>query len=313
MNCNPDYTIFYKEVFDPKSLGKLPSYDLFLSAYDDSERTGQIFLKIKASEKLWFSFPHYGSLKNKTDKFYESASFSESDYFVNFLTYFDQMEFDKKRICIDITGFIRPHLIYLLRFLSSKRISSVDFLYTEPMRYQKSEHTKFSGFVDIVRDVDGCSSVNNNPNMENDLLIVATGYDDDLIEKISQNKKHCRNRYYILGFPSLQPDMYQESILKIENAKDSIGEPRKQRFAPACDPFVTAQVVSEIVAENPNATNIFLSPLSTKPQTLGIGLFYVDNYAHLPLSIVFPCSNNHASNYTEGIKRTWKYTFEFSC
>ena len=179
------------------------------------------------------------------------------------------------------------------------------------MQYKDADETKFSGYIDGIQDVEGCSSINNNPNADNDLLIICAGYDDDLIAKIAQNKGHCQKKYYILGFPSLQPDMYQESILKMENAKQSTGEFKKIKFAPAFDPFVTAQIINEIVDENPSSTNIYLSPLSTKPQTVGMALFYITNYEKLPISIIFPYSKTYTSKHAEGIKRTWRYTVEF--
>lgn len=217
----------------------------------------------------------------------------------------------QKKICIDITGFIRPHLIYLLKLFSHLGVSKVDLLYTEPIHYKEADDTKFSGYIDGIQDVEGCSSINNNPNTDNDLLIICAGYDDDLIAKIAHNKGNCKKKYYILGFPSLQPDMYQESILKMENAKQSTGEFKKIKFAPAFDPFVTAQIINEIIEENPNSTNIYLSPLSTKPQTVGMALFYIKNHEEFPISIVFPYSKTYTSKHAEGIKRTWKYTVEF--
>jgi hypothetical protein len=69
------------------------------------------------------------------------------------------------------------------------------------------------------------------------LLIICAGYDDDLIAEIAQNKGHCQKKYYILGFPSLQPDFYQESILKMENAKQSTDEFKKNKICAGIRPF----------------------------------------------------------------------------
>ena len=104
--------------------------------------------------------------------------------------------------------------------------------------------------------------------------------------------------------------MYQESILKMHQAKDSIGQ-REDRYAPAFDPFVTAQIINDIVEENPNHSNIYLSPLSTKPQALGIALYYLWNFESKPINIIFPYSNTYHPKTATGIKKTWKYTFEF--
>lgn len=309
-----NYTIFYKDSYDYGDLTNLSDYDIFLSAYDNCNRTKDIFNKVKANQKRWFIFPQYSGIKAAelpVENVYKNQSLTESEYFKDFILEFKDYNYKDKSLCIDITGFIRPHLIYLLKLLSHLGSLQVDLLYTEPIRYKDADETKFSGYINEIQNIEGCSSINNNPNTDNDLLIICAGYDDDLIAKIAQNKGHCQKKYYILGFPSLQPDFYQESILKMENAKQSIGEFKKIKFAPAFDPFVTAQIINEIIEENPNATNIYLSPLSTKPQTIGIALFYITNYKNLPISIVFPYSNTYTSKYAEGIKRTWKYTFEF--
>lgn len=307
-----DYTIFYKDSYDNGDLTNSPAYDIFLSAFDNCNRTKEIFNKVKSTQKKWFIFPQYRGIDDlPTENVYNNQSLAESGYFEQFIQEFGDNNYQTKRICIDITGFIRPHLIYLLKFLSCSGVSQVDLLYTEPNQYKNADETKFSGYIDGIQDVEGCSSINNNPNTDNDLLIICAGYDDDLIAKIAQNKGHCQKKYYILGFPSLQPDMYQESILKMENAKQSTGEFKKIKFAPAFDPFVTMQIINEIIEENPNSTNIYLSPLSTKPQTVGVALFYIANYEKLPVSVVFPYSKTYTSKHAEGIKRTWKYTVEF--
>ncbi len=307
-----DYTIFYKKALEESQIEKIPQYDIFLSAFDDCNRTKVIFEKISALRKQWFIFPQYRDIKEfpQTDA-YKNNSLSESEYFSDFMSDFLEQNNYEKSLCIDITGFIRPHLIFLLKFLSCSGSKKVDLLYSEPVLYKNADETKFSGFIDEIKDIEGCSAVTKNKNDSDDLLIICAGYDDNLMARIAQDKNNCKKKYYIQGFPSLQPDMYQESVLKMENAKESIGESKEIRFAPAFDPFVTAQVINDIIEENPKATNIFLSPLSTKPQTVGMALFYIINYEKLPLSITFPYSNKYTSKHAEGIKRTWMYTLEF--
>lgn len=309
-----DYTIFYKDSYINGDLIDFPRYDIFLSAFDNCNRTKEIFNRVKSIQKRWFIFPQYKGIKNEElpiENVYNNNCLSESEYFESFIQEFIDNDYKTKSICIDITGFIRPHLIYLMKLLSHLDVHQVELLYTEPIHYKEADETKFSGYIDGIQNVEGCSSINNNPDTDNDLLIICAGYDDDLIAKIAQNKGHCQKKYYILGFPSLQPDMYQESILKMENAKQSTGEFKKIKFAPAFDPFVTAQIINEIIEENPNSTNIYLSPLSTKPQTIGMALFYIMNFDKLPISIVFPYSKTYSSKHAEGIKRTWKYIIEF--
>jgi len=238
---------------------------------------------------------------------YNCKSFREDECFIKL---FKSIEIkNNSKVCIDITGFIRPHLIFFTKYLHRIGIKKIDFLYSEPQHYRNAEDTTFSGFIDEVKLIEGCGSATNLPNTDNDLLIISAGYDDKLIAKVSQYKSKIKKKYYLLGFPSLQPDMYQESILKIYQAKESIGK-RIDKYAPAFDPFVTAQVISDIVEENSNHSNIYLSPLSTKPQTLGIAFYYLWNFEKEPLNIIFPYSNTYFPKTATGIKKTWKYTFE---
>jgi hypothetical protein len=301
-----DYTIFYKTSYDNGNIECEDAYDFFFSAYDGCERTSLIFKKIKSNYKLWIDFPHYKNNITGED-IYNCISFSEDECFIDL---FSKIKIDStSKICIDITGFIRPHLIFFITYLYRLGIKKIDFLYSEPKHYKNAEDTTFSGFVDEVKLIEGCGSKIYSPKTQNDILIISAGYDDNLIARVSNYKSKIKKKYYILGFPSLQPDMYQESILKIYRAKDSIG-PRIDKYAPAFDPFVTAQVISEIIDENSDHSNIYLSPLSTKPQTLGIVFYYLWNFDKKPINIIFPYSNTYNSKTASGIKKTWKYTFE---
>jgi hypothetical protein len=305
-----DYTIFYKSSFKDGEVNLGEDYDLFFSGYDNCDRTKAIFGKINSTKKIWFNFPHYQLTEIQPDclcDIFTNDSFKEDDFFID---YFSKNALDfSSRICIDITGFIRPHLIYFIKYLYLMGVKKMDFLYTEPHYYKNAEETTFSGFIDDVKLIEGCSSELVNPKTEEDILIITAGYDDKLIAKVSQSKSKIKNKYYILGFPSLQPDMYQESILKLYYAKESIGNINK-KFAPAFDPFVTAQTIQDIINENPNSSNIYLSPLSTKPQTLGIALYYLWNFTKKPINIIFPYSKHYLPKTAIGIKKTWKYTFE---
>jgi hypothetical protein len=302
-----DFTIFYKTSYDKGKIDCGLGYDFFFSAYDDCERTISIFSNIKSDIKIWIDFPHYRNTIGVATDVYKCESYNED---ICFIDLFRKIKINSNsKICVDITGFIRPHLIFFIKYLQRLGVKKIDFLYSEPKHYINAEETSFSGFIYDVKTIEGCGSEFNLPDTANDLLIITAGYDDKLISKVTEYKSKIKKKYLILGLPSLQPDMYQENILKIYLAKESIGQ-RFEKFAPACDPFVTAQVINDIIDENPTHSNVYLSPLSTKPQTLGIALYYLWNYDKKPINIIFPYSNRYFSKTATGIKKTWKYTFE---
>src|SRR5262249_4609065 len=152
--------------------------------------------------------------------------------------------------------------------------------YTEPQRYAAKEKTQFSGGGITVRQVYGFEGINF-PDHTADLLIIGSGYDHRLIKAIAEHKDKADNEQ-IFGLPSLQADMYQENVLNAFRASDAIGfsevMDKQEFFAPANDPFVTANVLSEIVFRRRRfkpITNLYISPLATKSQALGFALFYI--------------------------------------
>ncbi len=306
-----DFTKFYKSSFNPDEEFDCPEYDLFISAYDECDRTRIPYDKVKAKRKLWMLFPQYNYKGNPpAEDYYTNSSVRESDFFKGFYELFDTVKLREMIICIDSTGFLRPHLLFLMAYFNRIGLKQIDVLYTEPGRYSKADETAFSINIDSVRTVDGCSNTPVTDEEMNDVLIVCSGYDEKLFSAVASYKSNCRHKYHIVGFPSLQLDMYQESMLRFYKIKESIGSSERM-FAPAFDPFVTAQTIDDILKEIPKVSNIYLSPLSTKPQTIGMMLFYLYYKKLKPVSILFPFSIEYTSGHTEGVKRTWRYTIEF--
>ncbi len=305
-----DYTIFYKNEIEEKALAEF-NFDLFISAYDNTDRVARVYKSVSATEKHWLIFPQYKIKQSDypQGKYFDYALANEDDYIIRYL---EEINIQPKNlnIGIDITGFIRPHLIFMLRILSNMGVKKMHAFYTEPIRYKKSEETLFSGFVDEVKLIPGCGSTEFNSDTQNDLLILAVGYDDKLIVKVAQDKRHCKRKYQIFGFPSLQPDMYQESRLKANNAAESLGKDVVTKFAPAVDPFVTAQLLKEIIDSNTHSKNIYLSPLSTKPQVLGFIIYYLWEGTNKRVNLLYPYSGNYATKTASGIKNTWHYVVE---
>jgi hypothetical protein len=306
-----DFTIFYKKSCTSDEFRCEEQYDFFFAADDGSLRTKGIIDKINAKEKYWITFPHYDLQQLQTEpsevKFYSSDNKREDDFFENLWKNLADSITSSTKICIDMTGFIKPHLFFLIRYFERRGIKSFDCLYSEPQNYREAEETRFTREIDEeVRPIESFTSSQPTSSTENDLLIICGGYDADSMTKIFIKKGKIPHVEYILGLPSLQADMYQESALRAWE----VVELRKvnPKFASAFDPFVTAEVIKEIVQSH-TPSNIYLCPLSTKPQALGMVLYYLWNQ-NASVTILFPFSSSYASNTAEGIKRIWKYTIE---
>lgn len=313
-----NYTYFYKYCYyKPDDLTSAGHYDVLISAYCHDVRVEVPWSQIDADRKIWIVDPSNSNLIFKP---------SGEDYVVNDVTdlsgvleFVGVVGLDKNaRICIDSTGFIIPILYVLLRSLQKYGILNFDVIYSEPQKYIMAENTSFSDFYFDTKQVLGYGGMHSSE-MNNDILIVASGYDDQRISDIANFKKSVKRKIQILGFPPLQADMFQENIVKAYNAESALGSQCFDKmedniFAPAYDPFVTAQNIKEYLVEKQQKTlftNIYFSPLSSKPLALGIALFYIwEQGHHQAMSIIYPQCKNYITENSEGIGCIWRYEFQ---
>lgn len=312
-----DYTILYKDEL-PVSDDWPPQvrWDIFVSAFTAAERVRRVFEKASAASKHWLVFPEYGFAPAEHPKnAFAPDSRDEAEYIRSF---WDSSvgAVDGKAICIDTTGFIRPYLVFLLRWLAEQGVRRFDALYTEPVIYSKREQTRFSDEAVVeVRQIAGFEGVHN-PDTSNDYLIIGAGYDHQLIAQVAENKEFSK-KIQIFGLPSLRADMYQENVLRAYRAEEAVGrhtaDESSSYFAPANDPFETANTLREIVKRIDSRkaiTNLYLSPLATKPQVLGFALYYLTERRNTATSLIFPFCESYDQETSTGVSRVWKYTVE---
>ncbi|MFQ3247371.1 MAG: hypothetical protein ACI9SP_004026 [Arenicella sp.] len=315
-----DYTIFYKEELVEADISK-QGWDVFISAYNISDRVGNVFRAVSANNKYWLIQKDYdfeeAELPNDGIRIYPDT-YSEAKFAKEVVSEINIDQLKGKSICIDITGFIKPYMMSLLYLLRNKGCLKIDVLYSEPGAYVAKEKTKFSGTkISEIKQVAGFKGQHTS-DTSNDYLIVGSGYDDNLISHVAENKANT-TKVQMFGFPSLRPDMYQENILRAQQASetvdgDNLRNTKKIILAPANDPFVTASELSSFYnkeSKNKRITNLYLSPLATKPQALGFTLFYLTECKNKAVSMIYPFSYSHSKETSEGLSRIWKYSLEF--
>jgi hypothetical protein len=309
-----DYTILYRRQISAEDIAReSQGWSLFLSAYNDSERVQSVFDAVDC-EKHWLLHPEYrySEAERPQGSVFAPSSLNEAEFWAQ---YVDEArpDFSMGDICVDLTGFMRPHLMLLVHLVFASGARRFTALYTDPVRYEKQENTEFTkGPVVEVRQVAGFEGVHD-PDTTNDLLVVGPGYDDELIRRVADAKANAR-KVQVFGLPSLQAEMYQENVLNAAKAAESIGgSDGKLYFAPANDPFATARALQSIVdkeRKRRGITNLYLTSLSTKPQALGFALYAVTEQSSSATSLLFPFAESYARETTVGVKRTWHYTIE---
>lgn len=307
-----------KYLIDAKSpLAETHSWDIFISAYNDSSRVQEIFKKVIATEKHWIILPEYcySPIEIPTAPFvWIATEKNEADQIINTIGQIIDLAKPDSRICIDMTGFMRPQILFILKYLKARSFNEFDMLYTEPSQYSRKEDTPFSlDDVNEVRQVSGYEGLHSH-DMSQDLIIIGTGYDHELISRVILEKEGSR-LVQLHSLPSLSADMYQESLIRLDRASvPSHPSDDQVFFSSANDPYLTATALSRAynrLKSMRQITNLYLSPLATKPQALGFGLFYIAELENTPASVIFPYSSKYSRQTSKGVGRTWVYPIFF--
>lgn len=311
-----DYSIFYRDSY--QNPHDLPHYDIFISAYNSSERVQNIYDSIKANRKIWLIHPEYlyTDLEIPSGNDIVTPTIEEKDEVSQVNKLIDSLgDIENLNICIDITGFMRHVLIFLVVKFKHLNINSFSAIYSEPDSYSKDEQTEFSTTTsELVKTISGISA-----DVESDFqnhLIINVGYDHKIINQVTS---HLDNAivHPLFSFPSLSADMYQQSASRAAlsgevTKKDEWISNRK--FSPANNPFATAQVISDLITEldveNSKKNNFYLSPLSTKAQALGFAVYWALEGHTRDISILLPECLTYSRETSKGLKRLWLYTVE---
>lgn len=290
-----------------------PAWDLFISAYNDSERVRSVFDRVPAIERRWWVMPEYRYRRDElTDQLLVGmlTDGDEADVVKAGLASagFDQSR--HRRLLLDITGMMRPHILFLMAHLADIGVEHFDLLYTEPEQYARKADTVFSIGEDVrVVTVNGYVGAHDT-DTSGDVLLVGIGYDHHLISHALQAKEGARV-VQLHSFPSLSADMYHESLLRFDKVQSE--QPRSGDeiyYSSANDPFVTAASLAaaiERVGSHRRITNLYLSPLATKPQAVGFGLHYLRHLRGAAASIIYPTSPSYSRETTTGVGRSWIY------
>ena len=313
-----DYYAFKRTSHSLCELEQVGPWDYFLSAYDGTDRVLMPFERIQADHKQWLLHEEYGveAQALAAGAITISSSFDPPEI-VTFVRQ-NAGSIAGKRVCIDSTGFIRPHLLVLLWALQDIGLRTFDILYSDPVRYTADEHTTFSGPVTKVMQVPGYQGTHR-PSPTSDILIIGAGYDYEQIIRACEEKRTSK-KYVLTGLPSLQPHMYQESVLQIDRAREWVGSlpPQQLLYASANNLFSVAQTLHEVVTNENEPSrpdgrlkrNIYLCPVGPKPHVLGFAVYYLRHLRDQSASIIFPFSESYQRLTADGIMRTWLFQIE---
>ena len=299
------------------------TYDLFISSFVDSERVTSLAGALLYNNSLWLVDPRDENSLFVQDK--HKLIVEPNEDYIKILNKLNELQLAGKSICIDATGFQIPYLLFLIRVLYQNEIKQFDIYYTEPKKYKRAEDTEFS---DMFYDVKGITGMigRNVSETENDLMVIAAGYDHSRIIDVANSKKSAQ-KVLLFGLPALSPSMFQENIIRAFQADTAVRNAFKNLdsniFAPAYDPFVTAQSIQDYIEhkrtmlrrekgdDNIDFTNIYLAPLSTKPHAIGMAMYYMwERGWDKNITLLYPLCKMYNADNSDGISRIWRYRIQ---
>lgn len=312
-----DYSWFEQRAVEPSDFSAL-TFDYFISAYNDSERVQTVFNEVSSPVKIIVLHSEYGvsvpgSLRGKPI----IECLVDQDPVESLLVGLRDVGLENadrsSEIGIDITGFMRSHLMVLVYLVKEMGFTSVSYVYSDPRAYAAGSGTTFSkGALLPVQTVPGFEGIHETGLRLPDALVIGAGYDARLLRAIGESKRAAHHQV-VFGLPSLQPHMYQESRLRAAEAAEwlnGFGSAALTSFAPADNPFMVAESLQRQIGRLravESQRNVYLAALGPKPQVLGFALFYLYECVGTPTSVLAPAITGYSSETSKGVSRLHVY------
>jgi hypothetical protein len=209
---------------------------------------------------------------------------------------------EKPRIAIDISTIIKWHLLILLKGLDlTKKGGTLRFFYTEPEDYITDLFQPLSFGIHSIFPIPTYSG--NFDFSKNSLLVLILGYEGDRALALYEEMDPT-DCLLLIAKPSYHEEwegraekMNKEIINTVGNSK--IG------YIDSRNPIKVSSQLHELLSNQTyKQYNHIISPLGTKPQTLGLHLYLSSNPLNTVIIYGSPARHNELF-YSKGIGRTW--------
>jgi hypothetical protein len=213
---------------------------------------------------------------------------------------------EKSRVTIDFSTIIKWHLLILLKALDLNGIrGNARFLYTEPEDYMTDLFQPLSFGIRNIFPIPTYSG--NFDFSKGSLLVLILGYEGDralsLLEEMDPTK--C---LLLVAKPAYHPEWEGRTEEMNEEIINTVGKARI-RYVDSRNPVLVSEQLKELLSNRTNAEyNHIISPLGTKPQTLGLYLYLSTDPPSTVVIYGSPSRHNELF-YSKGIGRSWVIPF----
>ena len=210
----------------------------------------------------------------------------------------------KAVVTLDMSTFTKRHMLLLLRGLEELGLGdSLRVLYTEPGDYVTDLYLPMSYGLKRIDPIPGF--VNVQSLRKPMLLVIFLGYEGNrakaLLENLDPNET-----LLIVPKPAYHKEWEGRTEYMNRDLIALLGE-QNIKYAHSQDPLKVEEQISEIFQNSDyrlDKWNCCIAPLGTKPQTLGLFLYWRTNPGQFSIIYAQPLKHNQ-SFYSQGVGRTW--------
>lgn len=221
-------------------------------------------------------------------------------------------DFSSENILIEATTLGSVEIILLTRNLFMANCDSVSYIYIEPENYQRS----ISADVVSKRDFEITGMRNNyeplpgmNYQLETGFNTVTffAGFEGQRMSQAFEDHEITPSRSSVVfGVPAFKPGWEMDSFANHVDLLVDNGINTRHQYCAANNPYLSYGYLEERYQHKRDHERMFVIPLGTKPQTIGVSAFLV-NYSDVGVMYDFPRA---ADNCSQGISKCHHFTLE---
>lgn len=208
------------------------------------------------------------------------------------------------KVTLDVSTFTKRHLLLLLHALDDAGMwESLRLIYTEPKDYVVDMYLPMSMGIREVASIPGFANIK--PSDKPVLLVIMLGYEGDramaLFQTIEPNET-----VLLVPRPAYRPE-WEGRTEELNRQLVSLLGQDAIAYADSRDPLRVKAALANILGDRylPRDWTCLVSPLGTKPQTVGLYSFWRENPDSCALVYAQPLRHNERY-YSTGSGPTWE-------
>lgn len=284
--------------------------DCFVCAFHNDDRSMEGLRKlvekgISINKVIAICYGGYSTPKRISDiieeeRIIEITVAQGNDFIIGFKNTF--ADFVGQDVVIDISCIRTPDVFYIFKLLRLMEYRGhITCLYSVPYDYEYvSGDFEYKASMGDLENYDLAGYGGSyNGNAPDSTYVVFLGFEGSLALKVLEEAEY-RNLNFVNGLPPFYQKYKDISVTN--NASAIKGKAYNSvLYTPSDNPFETYNMLERIF---PNCTSICISPLGSKPVSLGVCLYALE---HENVRVVYPISESYSPHLTNEVIKTWVY------